>query len=321
MTRELLDSAWVLLAPGRTPSLPAPARGHYRQPSNSRHGKKLLAVLLVLGAGLYLAYAGRRTPVGPQQGTGVSWPDDCRPVANTRFRVATYNIHRGKGTDGVRDLGRTAEVLREADVVGLNEVGGPALPGLNDQAEQLGRELEVGWLFAPNQRRWHTYHFGNGLLSRLAVGAWTSEPLAYDSVKSHSHRNLLTVRIMSEPRPVTVMVTHLDRGEIRPTQLKYVLAQFQTHEPAILMGDFNSDTDDPLLVDFFTDSNNVDAIKIALGEADAGRIDWIITRGMSVLSGGMEPVGVSDHPCYWVDLEVAATNVDANSPAAELPER
>jgi endonuclease/exonuclease/phosphatase family metal-dependent hydrolase len=301
MTRETLDS---------------------HEPSGRSRRQRLLLALLALGIGLYVTYAGRRTAVEPQEGIGISWPDHCQPVAKTRFRVATYNIHRGKGTDGVRDLRRIARVLAEADVIGLNEVAGPAFPGQSDQAEQLGKALEIGWLFAPNQRRWHMYHFGNGLLSRLAVGPWTSEPLVYDSDRSRSHRNLLTTQITVAQCPVTVMITHLDRGEIRSDQLEDVLEAFEEHEPAILMGDFNSDPDDPLLTAFFADSNNVDAIGAGLTEADSsGRIDWIITRGMRVLSGGLEPVGVSDHPCYWVDVEVTATNVDANSPMTRFAER
>ncbi len=276
--------------------------------------------MLALGIIFYAVYAGRRTPVEAQSGTGISWPGGSQPVTAARLRVATYNIRRGKGTDGIRDLGRTADVLRKADLIGLNEVGGPALPGLSSQAEQLGEHLAMGWLYAPNQRRWHVYHFGNGLLSRLSVEGWTSEPLVYDDDRSDSHRNLLTARVVAGPQPVIVMVTHLDRGAIRPTQLKSVLNAFREHEPAILMGDFNTTAADPILRGFFADSNNVDAIAVALGETGAGsRIDWIITRGLDVLSGGMEPVGVSDHPCYWVEVEIPTTNTGTGPPDESFP--
>ncbi len=262
----------------------------------------LLAVALCVA--LYAVYAGRRTPVGPRQGTGISWPNDYRPAPKSRFRVATYNIRRGKGTDGIRDLNRTAQVLRNADLIGLNEVGGPPLWGQADQAEQLGRTLNIGWLFAPNQYRWHRYYFGNGLLSRLEVGRWTSEPLIHDRATAKSFRNRLLAEVMVGAQPITFLVTHLDRGQIRPVQLKSVLGEFVAHTPAVLVGDFNTTAGDPVLTAFFADSNNIDAIGRALGTADAkNRIDWIITRGLKVLSGGMEPPGVSDHPCYWVEVE------------------
>jgi len=43
------------------------------------------------------------------------------PPPTGRLRVASYNIHQCVGTDGRRDAGRVADVLREldADVIGL----------------------------------------------------------------------------------------------------------------------------------------------------------------------------------------------------------
>ena len=40
------------------------------------------------------------------------------------LKIATYNIHRCRGTDGKADVYRTAEVIQEldCDVVGLQEV-------------------------------------------------------------------------------------------------------------------------------------------------------------------------------------------------------
>ncbi len=43
------------------------------------------------------------------------------------FTVATYNIHRARGTDGRRDLERIAKVIDDCDIVGLQEVEGPGL--------------------------------------------------------------------------------------------------------------------------------------------------------------------------------------------------
>ena len=287
---------------------PMPAEQNTRHLKPSHRRLRWIAPLALVLA-IFIVHGNRRTPVEAQSGTGITWPAYLQPETKATITVATYNIHRGKGIDGARDLERTAMVLKGADVVGLNEVGGPALPGKDDQAEQLGKMLQAGWLFAPNQRRWYMDHFGNGLLSRLPVEEWTSEPLVYNAKTSRSHRNLLTAEILVEDRPVTVMITHLDRGPIRSAQLEDVLDEFETHSPAILMGDFNTNAADPLLIDFFADSNNVDAIKVALGRADQdGRIDWIITRGLTVLSGGMEPVGVSDHPCYRVDVEAPSAS-------------
>lgn len=275
----------------------------------NRNTWKLWGLALLLALGLYASYAGRRTAVGPRYGHTIVWPEGVRPVSRDRCRIATYNIHRGKGTDGLRDLGRTAEVLREVDLAGLNEVGGAVFIGRSDQAAQLGQRLQVGWLFAPNQRRWHRDHFGNGLLSRLTVAAWSHEPLPYDKLGSHSHRNILKTRVTLAGTPVPVLITHLDRGEIRLNQLQFVLQLFASHETAVLMGDFNSSETDPVMAGFLADANNIDAVERALGDQDPpGRIDWILVRGLEVLSGGIHPTGVSDHPCFWVDIALSDPN-------------
>lgn len=269
----------------------------------SRSSWKLWVLAFLLALGLYLPYAGQRHAVEPRLGTTIHWPEGIQSVSSRECRIATYNIHRGKGTDGVRDLGRIAEVLKGVDLTGLNEVGGAVFFGQPDQAMQLGQTLKVGWLFAPNQRRWHMDHFGNGLLCRLSVTDWSQAPLLYDKDRSHSHRNLLKLRVMLGTEAVPVFITHLDRGEIRATQLQFALQLFASHETAILMGDLNSRETDPVLAGFLADDNNIDAVEQALGKQDPpGRIDWILVRGLDVKSGGMHPTGVSDHPCFWVDV-------------------
>ena len=69
------------------------------------------------------------------------------------LRVATYNIHRGRGLDGRTRLERIAAVLAtiDADVVALQEVVGasPLKPG---QAAELGAALGMGWVMAPTRR-------------------------------------------------------------------------------------------------------------------------------------------------------------------------
>jgi len=268
---------------------------------------KLLAALLACSLVAHIWLADRRVPVSPALGYEINQPAPWKNAQQPYLRVATYNIHHGKGTDGTTDLNRTALALHDADIIALNEVAGPSLFSSSDQAQKLGRLLKTGWLFAPNQRRWYHDYFGNGLLSRYKVTRWYREQLVYDSYKSDSHRNLLTAQLSFAGRDIAVLVTHLDRGSIRDEQLRYVLDKFRHYPFAILLGDLNTSSSDGQLVELLGDPNNVDAIAVLLGQADQeGRIDWIITRGFKVVTGGIYPVGVSDHPCYWVELQPAA---------------
>ncbi len=265
---------------------------------------RLLAFLLLCSLLAHLWTASLIAPVSPAIGYQIKPPTNWRESNPLSFRVATYNIHRGKGVDGIRDIKRTAEVLRNADIVSLNEVAGPTFFRAPDQAQQIGQMLNMGWLFAPNQRRWYRDYFGNGFLSRFQIKSWYREQLVHDKIKSHSYRNLVTAKLLLNGFAVTILSTHLDRGPIREEQLRYVLEKFKSCEFGILLGDLNTTNGDPQLVELFKDTNNLDAIKIALGDADKkGRIDWIITRGFNVVDGGFTPVGVSDHPYFWVEIE------------------
>lgn len=278
---------------------------------SSRRKINVFLMTIFIALGIYIPYADRRTPVETQSGQDIHWTPGMIPMDKETCRIATYNIHRGKGTDDIRNLKRTASVLVGMDVVGLNEVAGPSFLNQSDQAQILGEILSTGWLFAPNQRRWHRYHFGNGLLSRIPIKQWIHEPLAYDKQLSRSHRNLLQCQMMINEHPVSLFVTHIDRGEIRSTQLQFVLQLFSTRSPAILIGDLNTREQDPILAQFLADPNNVDALDTALGPKDPeGRIDWIFTRGLTVLKGGMHPTGISDHPCYWVDIVIPDPNLN-----------
>lgn len=264
----------------------------------------LLATLLAGSALAHLWIAHQRLPVSAAAGDAIHGAATVTSTTPTRVRLATFNIHRGKGTDRVRDLARTARVLHQVDVAGLNEVAGPSLLGASNQAQQLGERLKARWLYAPNQYRWYREHFGNALLSRLPVTHWYREQLVYDRVRSHSHRNLLTVTMPLWNRRVVLLITHLDRGPIRAEQLDYVLGAMRRHRPAVLLGDLNVTRQDPRLQRLLSDGTYIDAIAAALGANDPpGRVDWIIVRGLRVTGGGFEPVGVSDHPAYWVEVE------------------
>lgn len=266
---------------------------------------RLLILLLLVSLGLHVWLAGLRRPIPPSFGYGINTVSLWSDSATKRMRVSTYNIHRGKGVDRIFDLSRTASVLQGADIIGMNEVAGPSLLGTSDQAEIIGRQLGMGWLYAPNQMRWFRHHFGNALLSRFQVNQWVSEPLIFDTEASHSLRNIIIAKIRFNDVEVAVLITHLDLGEIRSDQLSRVIQRFERYDPAILMGDFNSDLQDPRVAALIAQPGVVDAVAVALGEALAKRrVDWIFTRGFNVMGGGMTEVGVSDHPYFWVDLEL-----------------
>ncbi len=260
-------------------------------------------LLLVLAVTLVVALlwaAGVPRPKPAARGAGINPPSRWREDAADSLVAATYNIHSGKGLDGKRDLGRTAQMIAGADVAALQEVRAATRFGGGCQAEQIARANDKGWLFAPTQIRWLRDSRGNALITAFPVQEWHREPLV--NVTGHRYRNLTTVRLRAGCRDLWVLFTHLHTRAGRDRQLRAVLERFANYEPAILLGDLNTTRTDPQLAAVLQ-HGAVDAVRQVLGDQDRDdRVDWIITKGVAIEAGGMRDVGVSDHPYFWVTI-------------------
>lgn len=267
----------------------------------------LRAILPVLLVGGLIYHASLHAPTGPAEGVTLEGKIDSPPSAGSTIRIGTFNIHAGKGSDGRRDLGRVADCIAsgELDYVALNEVRGRTLWKKQDQVGQLGRRLEMGWLFAPAARIWYHRESGNGLLTSLPVSFWQRIPLSrrYD----HSQRNAVLVGLRHRGRTIHVLLSHVTRRDDRDrqAQLRAVIAMYLAlAEPAILVGDMNSDAEDPQIRQLLETRGVGDPVGEILGPEAPGRIDWIFTRGFRCLDAGIRDDGASDHPLIWAELEL-----------------
>jgi len=280
-----------------------------RQPGRWRRVARILFLASLLTALVYWQ-GSTKHPTGAASGARLNQISgtaaaDSEPDASQRaIRIASFNIHGGRGPDGRLDLARTAEQLAGFDLVGLNEVRGTRWRTKVDQAEQLGEQLDLAWLFAPTERRWGRDDFGNGLLAWRADVLWQRMPLPKPS--SHTNRNFVWARLPVGDVTVNVLVTHLERGDTaeRHLQLQSLGQLFLSLAgPAILMGDLNSTADDPQLRQLLAAPGVRDALS-ERGLVSPQRIDWILVRGLSVVNAGLIDRGASDHPLAWAELEV-----------------
>lgn len=254
-----------------------------------------------------VALASIEVPTSPTSGKTLQpAADSLRPADSTKpgFRVDNFNVQRGKGLDGLRDLGRAIEVLNGADIAGVQELSGTLFYGFDTQAEQIANGINLDHLYAPTTFRWLQPNKGSGLFSRYPVTNWSIERLPDLPDSDANPRNLIRAIVVIEDRPVTLLVTHLDRRENNALQLEFVMNAFrETEGPIILLGDLNTDHFNEALMTFIDEAGAVDAIHESIGHF--WRLDWIITRGFNVLEGGYTPRGISDHAHYWVQLDFA----------------
>ena len=233
-------------------------------------------------------------------GPGI-WKDGTR----TTIRVSTYNID---GADNA-PIDRLAARVHEDDLSGIQEARADTLLGTPNQVRQMADVNQQGWVFAPSQRRLLSDYAGNGLLSRFHVCSWENRPLVYTSIdntiESRRYRSMLVAKTAIGGHPVTVIVTHLDRSDMRYYQAEEVFAEFAKHEHVILLADLNSRPQDTRFTNLLTQAAGSDMVGIALGEKDLPyRVDWIVTRGFSLIEGDVAFSDISDHPYYWVELEI-----------------
>ena len=268
--------------------------------SGRRFNMLLLLVAIVLAVIVW--QVSLRRPAGPASGQSLSETASNQMDRQT-LRVGTFNIHSAKGVAGKIDLDRIAQKLEGLDLVGLNEVRG-SLPWRQvNQAQLLGEKLEMPFLFAPSEKRWGMDYFGNGLLCSLPVTNWLRIPLP--GVAKKRLRNMLLVSVDFGGRDVHVLITHIDNMTDREKQLRLAIALFLAlEEPAILMGDLNTPSNDEQLQTLLATEEIHDAAAGIVQPNGRGRIDWIITRGLQTVRAEVRESDASDHPLVSAELRL-----------------
>jgi endonuclease/exonuclease/phosphatase family metal-dependent hydrolase len=165
----------------------------------------------------------------------VSKPPLTRIVPRELVRVATYNIHRGRGLDVRISLPRIADVLREldADVVGVQEV-------YKAQAENLARDLGMQLVTGVTMHR-HDGAYGNAILTHLPLQGVVTFDL---SVRTREARGGIRVDLGFQEQTLHIFNVHLGlRGHERAEQVKWLVERHILWDdrsgPRIVVGDLN----------------------------------------------------------------------------------
>jgi endonuclease/exonuclease/phosphatase family metal-dependent hydrolase len=178
------------------------------------------------------------------------------------IRLITYNIQYGLGRDGRFNLDRIVNIIREADIIALQEVeAGWNRSGNIHQAEEIARQMPNHWyIWGPtvdilkkgrNERRGvdrSRRQFGNMLLSRYPI--LSSRNFLYPKLGALTHhsfqRGALETTIDTPLGLVRVYSTHLCHLSAiqRRTQIDMLLAIHRNAplEGPVLSGVPDSDT-------------------------------------------------------------------------------
>ncbi len=256
-------------------------------------GALLIGLVIWDGADRRAADATKPFPRGPE-----SLPGKRPPVT---LKIASFNIHSGKGRDGKTDLSRTEALLRDSDFAGLYEVRATPFDHLPNQAASLAASLNSYWLFAPTERQWWHDHFGNGIVHRHGLPALR---IPLNNTRGKAYRNALLWTVELQDGKVRVLSTHIDRTADREQQLKTVIGLFlDLQPPCVLMGDLNTVSADPQLEALRKTEGVLSPLHEQLPDGPpATTIDWIFTRGLRTVSAELVENDASDHPVIRAEL-------------------
>ncbi|HYN13489.1 MAG TPA: endonuclease/exonuclease/phosphatase family protein [Burkholderiales bacterium] len=149
------------------------------------------------------------------------------------LRIASYNVHGCRGTDGRSDAARIVGVIEElgCDTIGLQEVD----YRLDYIALKLGMQAIPGLTLER-----HDGPYGNALITRRKVLDVRRLGFTYSK---REPRNALDVDLDVEGETVRVIVTHLG---LWPSERRYqvkkilsLLRETPIHERVVVLGDIN----------------------------------------------------------------------------------
>ena len=200
--------------------------------------------------------------------------------------IATFNIQTGKNTSGERDIRRSAEIIKNADLVGIQEVYTTnhlqAIGIGTSQTKALADTGNFNWLPCASQTRWFREHRGNLILSKLPIYDWEIKQLP--SRPGKNYRNMAISKVIWQGKPFHFINTHLQTRHGKEEQLEAVLAEFSKYSKVILVGDFNARPNTAKLINLLKNTNVTDSLGVTnINPDEEDRVDWILTKGLSLI--------------------------------------
>lgn len=226
-------------------------------------------------------------------------------------RVASYNIHKGVGTDRLRRPERILDVLTElnADIIALQEVDrrfGLRASVLTVEAiERATPYSHVSVAVRPASLGWH----GNALLMRRGVTVLSTQRIDLPTLEP---RGAVTADFKVGGQALRVAGMHLDLSGIRRTkQARTVIDTVAAGAvmPTVLMGDLNEwSVRGGCLRDFAETYRMVPTGPSFHSRRPVARLDRIMVGASVHVTGcgvhrSSKSERASDHLPIWADLE------------------
>ncbi len=170
-----------------------------------------------------------------------------KPVSPTEFRIMSYNIHHGVGTDGMYSLSRIVAVIREQSpqLICLNEVDYKTERTYrDDQARIIAAELGMEFTYARNmpfQGGW----YGTAILSKFPIDFSENKIISNRNQEEGERRAVLHTIININGKQLHFYGTQFSPDTVKSStevgELLNIILNWGLTNPVILSGDLNLD--------------------------------------------------------------------------------
>jgi endonuclease/exonuclease/phosphatase family metal-dependent hydrolase len=235
-------------------------------------------------------------------------PDPCDTV-----KVISYNIKFGERIEEAREEIRRQEVLRNPDIVLLQEMDGEGV-------ESIAREGKFNFVYFPASLHGkHDKDFGNAILSRWPIRDEQKIILPHEQPISKQLRIATAATVTIDTTSIRVYSVHTETSWLgideRIEQVDSILASVPAEfKHVVIGGDFNTVSAGTIrrVERRFTDAGFTHASRSVDFTAMEGPfglleldLDHIFVKGFRVLSAGAgEKTEVSDHLPIWLNLSI-----------------
>ena len=223
----------------------------------------------------------------------------------------TFNLHHCEGDDSVYNVERIAQFIQEqeVDIILSQEVdsGYSDRSNYDDQPAILAELLGFYRYYGPNIGD----SYGNLVLSRYPIVS--SENTQLPDPEDEEPRGVITSSLSVNGYTMTMFNTHLSAWGAslnREEQIEYLSVMTSDWDLPIVFGaDFNTTPSGQLssLLDdgFLTSSRQILGFE---EEID----DILISSELSeyIIDGEVVPTEYSDHPAYWIDINITTKSVN-----------
>ena len=161
------------------------------------------------------------------------------------IKIITFNVAHGRGLDGIIDIGRQAELIKEykPDIVFLQEIDMyTKRAGESNQIREFSKKIFLPYCSMESNITLEDGYYGDGIISRFPISFSVNYLMPLTDL-NHEQRGILWNRISLGTARINLfsvpLSTYKDERILACKELNRIISKIDKNEIVIMGGDFN----------------------------------------------------------------------------------